>query len=331
MMRAGKNEEALQLLAQITRSAPEFGDAFETYGELLDIAGQQDLSASMHGTERELRLGARFAAPDRPYPQRRVGRFTQEVAAYSVAARHVIGRAFPFMALGNAFLMRGLPREAMLHYDAALAYRPREPEITALKADALVLMNRPEDAVPLYGIALASNSNNAGALSGRAIAYLALGEITKAHADWRRQLALLGPEQASARACVALRLGEYALAHQELDRAIEKDPKNPYWRLFRLTAMMRLGKSIDACDAPVLEEWPAPLIALYAGHATAEEILLQATPSERRTEALFHSAVIALSRDPDNAGRLLQQSIDGAPPSSIEYCIARHELARLTA
>ncbi len=32
MMRAGENKDALQLLAQVTKSAPEFADAYEAYG-----------------------------------------------------------------------------------------------------------------------------------------------------------------------------------------------------------------------------------------------------------------------------------------------------------
>jgi tetratricopeptide (TPR) repeat protein len=329
LMRAGENEQAMALLARVTQSAPGFADALEAYGELLDMTGKQELATSMYDAERELRLGTRCVAPDRPYPQRRVGRFTQEIAAYSVVSRYMSNGSFPYVALGNAFLMRGMPERAILHYDVALAFKPGDSEVTMLKAEALSMMGRYHDALPLYELALAKNPGNAGALGGRAIAYLALGDVAKADADWHRQLALLSPERAAARACVALRLGEHALALAELDYAIEKEPKDPYWQVFRLSARTRLEKSIDIDDAAVSEEWPARLVALYAGHMSTAAILKAAACPEQRVEALYHSAVVALSHDPGNARLLLQQTLDEAPPTSIEYCAARHELARL--
>jgi tetratricopeptide (TPR) repeat protein len=320
----------MQLLARVTRSAPGFVDALEAYGELLDMTGKRELAMSMYEAERKIQLGTRCAAPDRPYPQRRIGRFAAEIAAYSVVCRHVSNRGLPYVALGNAYLMRGMPRRAIVHYDLALLCKPGDPEITVLKAEALSMMARYQETLSLYSFALAKDFTNVSALSGRAIAYLALGEIAKADADWRRQLALLPHEQASARACVALRLAEYALAMPELDRAIEREPNDPYWRLYRLTARLRLKHSVDSDDFAVSRKWPAPLAALYTGHVSADEVLKQAASGERRAEALFHLAVVALSRDPTEARRYLQQTLDEASPTSIEYCVARHEMARLT-
>ena len=330
LMRAVENEQAMRLLAGVTKSAPGFADALEAYGELLDMAGNQELATSMYDAERQLRMDARCVAPDRPYPQRRVGRFTQEIASYSIVSRYMSGTGFPYVALGNAFLMRGMPKRAIVHYDVALAYKPGDSELTMLKAEALSMMRHYQEALRYYDSALTKDPVNAGALGGRAIARLALGDIANADADWRRQLALLSPDRASARACIALRLGEYALALPELDLAIEREPKDPYWRLFRLTAGIRLGQTIDTEGAAVSGEWPALLVEFYSGRMSSGEILREAACPVQRVEALVHSAMLALSRDTGGARSVLQQTLDEAPPASIEYCAARHELARLT-
>ena len=119
------------------------------------------------------------------------------------------------------------------------------------------------------------------------------------------------------------------MALPELDRAVEKQPNDPYWRLFRLTAKVRLGQDADGDDVAGSREWPAPLIDFYASRISADALLQQAARCEHRSEALFHLAVVASYRRPNEALPLWQKIVDGAPPISIEYCAARHELARL--
>ena len=56
--------------------------------------------------------------------------------------------------------------------------------------------------------------------------------------------------QAAARACVLLRLADWQAALAELERAIAAEPGEPYWRLYRATALSRLGRPVDG-PAPV--------------------------------------------------------------------------------
>ncbi len=77
-------------------------------------------------------------------------------------------------------------------------------------------------AIEAFDFALAINPKAPETLSARAIARLGLGDLAGANADWRRQLELLVPGQAAARACVALRLADYAAALPELEKAIAR-------------------------------------------------------------------------------------------------------------
>ena len=114
---------------------------------------------------------------------------------------------------------------------------------------------------------------------------------------------------------MALRLADYALALPALERAIEKAPDNAYWRLYRLTALRRLGRPLDAVEPPAGGEWPAPLFALLAGTVEPAAVLEQAAGEGRRAEALFQ-----MDRFREVAER--------APPTLIEYAAARNELSR---
>jgi tetratricopeptide (TPR) repeat protein len=329
MARAGEVDGATQLLARVTAQEPTFPDALEAYGEMLDMAGQSGLATSMYDAHRKLRFGTRQAPPDRPFVLRRIGRFTHEIAAYSLAVRCIGNRAFPYVALGNAYMALRMPRKALANYIVALDCKPDNYSALALKAEALLMMECYQDALATFDLSLKHNPDDADALNGRAIAHLARGLIANAGADWRQQLTLLPLARSSARACVALRLADYALALPELERTLANEPSDPYWDLYRLTSLRRLDRPTgNACYAPC-QEWPAPLIALHAGQMTPDEVLYRAGNGERRTEALFQLGILALRRDPAEARCLWQQVVSRSAPTMIEYAAACHELARL--
>jgi tetratricopeptide (TPR) repeat protein len=179
----------------------------------------------------------------------------------------------------------------------------------------LSLLGRYRQAVASFTVSLRHNPKAPETLSGRAVAHAAMGNIAKANADWRRQLALLPERQAAARACVLLRLADWAGALPELERAIEANPQDPYWQLYRLTALRRLGQLGNAAAAPADGPWPAPLFALLAGKTNPEMVLAAATTEGRRIEALFQ-----LERYKD--------VVETSPPALIEYAAARNELSR---
>ena len=132
----------------------------------------------------------------------------------------------------------------------------------------------------------------------------------------------------ASRACVALRLADYEKALPELERALEKEPRDPYWQLYRMTALRRLGRPLPE-SLPASEIWPAPLLRLHVKTAPAKELLDQADTPQQKAEALFQLGVLALPDDPAEARRRFDEVVSNASPSMIEYAAARHELARL--
>ena len=326
--RAGDIELAAQQFADIAAVGPTFTPAVEAHGEAVDMMGQRELARSRYDSVRKLRAQIRRGAPDRPFALRNRGPFTAEIAAYSTVL-HSVPRPLPYIARGNAFLAEGRARFALLDYCCALQLRPDLHGVIALQAEALAMLGRYKEALGAFDTALAARPADAEIRSGRAIANLALGRLDAADADWRRQLELLRTEQASARACVSLRLADYEAALAELQRAIEKEPTDPYWRLYRLTALRRLGRTANPVDGTIGEGWPGPLLALHAGQLTADEALVRADNEGRRAEALFQLGIVAWPHDRAEARRRWQEVVDKAPPALIEHAAARHEVARL--
>jgi tetratricopeptide (TPR) repeat protein len=329
--RVGDLDEAARRFAVVIERAPTFADAFEDYAELLDRMGQHAQARSHYDIVQKLRQEPRPPQDDRCFVLRHRRNAVADIPAYTAALRSGSSkrRALTYVARGNSYLSTGRAKLALLDYAQALKLAPR-PEVIALKAEALSRLGRHEEAVAAFDAAVASRPDDAEIRSGRAHARLALGRLGDADDDWRRQLALLPTERALARACVHLRLAQYQAALPDLQGAIEKEPGNPYWRLYQAAALCRLGRPSDP-QMPDGPSWPAPLIALHAGKASADSVLDQADSPARRAEAMFQIGVVAYARahaqDRAEARRWWEKVASTAAPATIEHAAARHELA----
>jgi tetratricopeptide (TPR) repeat protein len=328
--RAGDLEKAAQQFADLTDMDPTLTAALEGHGEVADRLGQSELARTKYDIARRLRAAVRRGAPDRPFVLRNRGPFPAEIAAYTSVLLSVKDRALPYVARGNALLAEGRAKLALLDYGCALSLKPDSHEITALKAEALLMLGRHEEALRAFDAALAARPDDAEIYGSRAIACLALGRHGAADADWRRQSELLPPERASARACVALRMADYEAALPELQQALEKEPGDPYWQLYRLTSLHRLGRPAGRAGLEGIagDAWPGPLLALHAGRLSANDALARADNEGRRAETLFQLGVIAWPQDRAEARRRWEEVVAGASPALIEHAAARHELAR---
>jgi tetratricopeptide (TPR) repeat protein len=314
-MRAGDLEAALADFDRAIELLPDFADAVVSRAECLDMMGRVETAREDYGRARRLWAEHRTGAADRSYVWRQQGRLSFEVESYELALERIKTGSYPHSAVGNALLARGQPAEALRAYERALKIKPKDPALLALRGEALSMRGRHRQAVASFTLALRSNPRAPETLSGRAVAYAAMGRMGKANADWRRQLALLPERQAAARACVALRLADWSAAIPALERAIEGAPDDPYWRLYRRTALRRLDRPTEDAAVPTDGAWPAPLFALQAGKATPDWVLAAADTPGRRAEALFQ-----LERYED--------VVSTASPALIEYAAARNELAR---
>ena len=329
LARAGDLTAAAASFDEAAAIAPDFFEAVEGHGEVLDMIGRSAVAMSKYEAVRKIRAKARPRAPDRSFVLRRAGRFPAEIAAYTSVLKSMKGRILPFIARGNALLAAGRPEPALIDYESALLLKPGLPEALALKGEALSMMGQYELALEMFNAAFRAHPKDPDLMSGRAIVYMALGKIEQADADWRRQLELLDAQRTSARACIALRLADYATAATEFERALQKEPTDPYWKLYRLTALRRLCKPAEMAAVPAEGAWPVPLIELHGGRLTADAVLQRADNEHRRAEAAFQLGVLALPAEGEAARRWFGEVVEKANPSMIEYAAARHELARL--
>lgn len=328
LARVGARTLAAKLLDSAYSSNPALYDALEAWAELMDRMGQADLATAAYSEARAARAAFRQGAPDRHFVFRHRGSFIGEIMGYDTVLLSMRKNALPYIARGNAYLAEGRPELALVDYNRALKWKRNSPDILALKGEALSLLGRYQDSLVAFDSALAKHPNDAEALNGRAIARMAIGAIDDANADWRRQLQIQ-KEPASARGCIALRMADYEAALPELESAIAKEPLDPYWKLYRLTALRRLGLPVGPAERLSTPSWPGPLLEFHAGRSTEREILELAEGDCQRAEALFQAGVAAFAADRVHAEGCWRQVVDLGVPSLIEYAAARNELSRL--
>jgi hypothetical protein len=123
-------------------------------------------------------------------------------------------------------------------------------------------------------------------------------------------------------------MADWALALPELETALMKEPRDPYWQLYRLAARHRLGMPADPAGIASIDTWPGPLLALHGGRIEPDEVLARADTDSRRAEAAFQLGVLALDRDRGAAETFWKDVVEGSSPALIEHAAARNELAR---
>ena len=328
-MRRSDNAGALAAFDRALVLLPDFADAVMTRAELLDRQGRTDEARLEYERARRLWSDMLPGAADRRYLFRRRGHFAFETEAYELVRSHVRSRVLPQLAHGNALLLRGRPAEALDSYERALKVKRNLSDVLALKGEALLALGRYEEAAKIFDDVLTADPTDVETLNSRGIARVAAGRLADANDDWRRQLELLAQTSSAARACVAMRQGNHGVAFHEFELARTKEPANPYWLLYRLTAARLAGVPAEPVTASADDRWPSVLIAAHAGPTSEEALLARADTSARRAEALFQLGVLAVGNNSAAARRYWREVVERGAPALIEYAAASNELARL--
>ncbi|UYN97355.1 MAG: tetratricopeptide repeat protein [Enhydrobacter sp.] len=313
-MRAGETAEAAADFERALELVPDYAEAIAARAESSDMAGDVEAAGREYARARRIWAAQRPGTPDRRYVFRRPGRFSFEVDSYELALQRIKTGAFPHLACGNAFLVQGRPADALRCYDNALKIKQNDPDLIALRGEALSALGRYREAIKAFDAALSANPRDVESLNARGIAYMAHGRLQRANEDWRRQLELLPDAQSAARACVAMRLADYSAALPELERAAAREPDETYWKLYQLTALKRLERPIGEIEPARGDTWPGLLIDLHLDRIAEAQARAQATTPERLAELAFQLGQ-------------WKEATQHSPPSLIEHAAARNELA----
>lgn len=198
---------------------------------------------------------------------------------------------------------------AIADFDAAEAIEPRQPEV----------------------------------FNNRAAAYQLKGEFERSVRDYDQAIVLAPDFHAALRGRARTRfyMGNFAAAAQDYERALAIRPDNIYSKLWLYIARGRSGTEAG----PDLEStskgadrkaWPGPIITLFLGESSAQELLKQARHTDhnrqlqQECEAYFYlGEYYLLKGDPVQAADYFRKAIATGVSNFVEYRTAGIELARI--
>jgi lipoprotein NlpI len=128
--------------------------------------------------------------------------------------------------------------------------------------------------------------------------------------------------------------GNFQAARTDLDLAISRDPGNGYFLLWHAVVAQRTGMYDQvraAQQSAGVSGWPKPLLDLFAGRASPEDIQRAAARSpNQKCEADFYIGEWQLARGNVAAAAGLFRAAEAeCPRDYIAFDAARHELRRL--
>jgi rhomboid protease GluP len=128
--------------------------------------------------------------------------------------------------------------------------------------------------------------------------------------------------------------GSFADARADADRAATGDPGNSYFVLWTAVTALRTGGlelvRFNELAASSGGGWPRPLIELFAGRATPQDVWRAASDGDQKCEADFYIGQWQLARGDRTAARALFQTATAqCPRDYIAFDAAQRELKRL--
>lgn len=246
---------------------------------------------------------------------------------------------------GTVYQRRGEDGIAAAEFDCAIELAPDLEEAYLRQAASYRKSShwsRLEDAIDNCDAVIDAFPERPRHYMSRAVAFLLAGCDEQALADCDQALALGTGKAHIYRQAGLLRLctGRYSEATTALAPAVRLAPENAYGVLLLHlarrgageddTAELRAHASNVDCTA-----WPGPLVRLYCGELTSDEVFAAAsrnemTARERRGETAFYLGERALlANDVATAKPLLEEARDACPASFIECWAADSELRRL--
>jgi tetratricopeptide (TPR) repeat protein len=242
----------------------------------------------------------------------------------------------------RAYQLKGDFDHALADFSQAIALDPKYVLAYDLRGDAYEAKGDFNDAIADFARAIALSPDDATLYDDRGVAYYLRGNYKQAIADYDRAIKI-DEKYASAfltRGLADLYAGLPANALADLQKSTALNPKDAYAAIWleivgkRANVPSQLPQAVKQID---MTAWPAPVIRLYLGQLTPQQVRAAAnnaaaTAKRGQTcEANFYSAELALATGgKDAALPLLRSAAADCPRDYYERQAADAELALLS-
>jgi len=225
----GRYEEAIEAYDKALALDPEFAYAWNNKGNALGNLGRYE--EAIEAYDKALALDPEYADAwyNKGIALGNLDRYEEAIEAYEKALALDSGYVAAWNNKGNALYNLGQYEEAIEAYEKALALDPEYADAWYNKGNALVNLGRYEEAIEAYDKALALDPEYADAWNGKGVALDGLDRYEEAIEAYEKALAL-DPEYADAwsnKGEALYNLSRYEEALPLYENATELDPQFP--------------------------------------------------------------------------------------------------------
>jgi tetratricopeptide (TPR) repeat protein len=334
-------DHALADFTEAIRLDPNDAVAYANRGIIYQRNGDLDQAIAEYDEAIRLDPTYVFGFQNRGNAYRREGEFDRAIADFSEAIRLDPTFTVALKSRGSAYLAKGDIDKAIADYDQIIQLDPKNEDTFNNRCAAYELKGDPDRALTNCDEAIRLNPQDPAAFNTRGSSYRLKGDFGRAIADFSEAIRLDpdAPTPYFNRGVTYLHSGAPAQAAADFDRLIQLSPANPYAALWLDIAADRgnlPSQYTQAISRLDMTRWPAPILRLYLGQLTPEDVLAAADDADAKTkqrqlcESDFFIGQLTLRRhDKDKAVRLFQQVAAGCRNEVLLSADATAELKRL--
>jgi len=272
------------------------------------------------------------------------GDYDRAIADFSRAVQFDPDYTDGLYGRASAYRSKGDNDRAIADYSTVIERDPKYAEAFAYRGVTYLANDQIGRAIDDFDTLINLAPNNAQAFNLRGSAYLQMGENARAMEDYDRAVRA-DPDYAPTyynRGIVEFVMGRFADAVRDFTKRIEAQSPNTYAALWLHIARRKTGTNDTAeftrnAAALDLSTWPGPVVRLYQGQATPEDVRTSAKTGgdakaqlDKTCQAAFYIAEYQMSRGNVNAAvPVLSEASISCPHNLPEYDGATAELARL--
>ncbi len=335
-------DKAIADYTEAIKLNPRFALAYRNRG--LAYAAKNDFDRAIADYTEAIKVDPKYAPgyESRGQAYRRKGDLGRAIADFSSAIALDPKYAFYYIDRGSAYFAENDFDAAIADYTSAIGLNPKYAAAYNGRGEANQGNGDLDHALTDYNQAISLDPKFAFAYGGRALLYEVKGDLNHALSDYNQAIAV-DPSYAFAyfaRSGANYYSGHGSAAVDDAAKAVKLDPTNVIFVLGLYVARARTGQS-NAWDEFVANaqkldksKWPWPIIGLYLGSVSPEELSKSAQSAPNATvrrgwicQEDFYLAMLRQIKGPkDQARALFQSAADTCPPDYTGYAEAKLEL-----
>lgn len=269
--------------------------------------------------------------------------FDPAIADYTRAIELGPDTLFVHVYRAQAYQAKGDTDHAIADFSKAIEFDPKDVRAYCAVAHAYVVKGDFDRAFTNFDQSIQIDPAFRDGYLGRGTIHRLRGEFDLAIADYDQAIRI-DPQSAIAyfdRALIHWKRGSLSQSLADFDEAGRLNPKRAYAALWRDIVAKRDNQPSQLAEAATkldMTKWPAPIVNLFLGTLTSEQVLSAADDSDsarkkgKLCEANFYAAELALQRGAkDDARRSLELAAADCPNGFVESWAATVELKTLSA